>query len=334
MAWLCSCPFPKCHCLPRRRFQLPIWVLLMGLSTISVVLIGTVTFRLTMVWGVNTVKPIAEEYRELACNIVQDEAVGFMWQLIDSTRQLSMYAGNPENGPENPAPADVRKIMLTRVLSIRKSMVLNVTATSFGLGSGELLALVADAETGKLFWSVSNNATGYQQTMWPATVRGCKGCSDAEQGLWEDSNWRQRINESVVVPGHYNVTEKTWFRDALHGKVAGNSGAVMGEIFVGKVPSGGRYKTTLEMPVIVPIRRQGAVVAAVGTFFDLLRVEGLLKTLSTLMFPGTVIFLVDGFTGHLLASSAIGASPLQPPDSPSGMWTPINATEANDTAVR
>ena len=52
------------------------------------------------------------------------------------------------------------------------------------------------------------------------------------------------------------------------------------------------------------------------------------------LFEGTLIFMVDGHNGHLLASSTDTPVSVPPVDSPSGVVTGIKATESNDTVVR
>ena len=58
------------------------------------------------------------------------------------------------------------------------------------------------------------------------------------------------------------------------------------------------------------------------------------RQLSSSLFPGTVVFLVEADTGFLVASSSPGQGVAVPPDTASGSFNRIRAVEATDGVVR
>eukprot|EP00906_Rhabdomonas_costata_P037056 RCo052067 len=179
----CQCPGGASpSCCSAKRCQVPVWLLMVGLSSLSLVLVGVLTYELTLTWSLNSVDYLSVKYRELACATVQGHVVTYLELLMAETSQLAMDAAASALGPGDPCPEELRKRMIHRMQSFQQFPSLNITlpgsAMALGLSTGELFSIASDATTGKLFWVVSNNSTGYNRTMWPATElsKSCEQC--------------------------------------------------------------------------------------------------------------------------------------------------------------
>eukprot|EP00906_Rhabdomonas_costata_P037063 RCo052075 len=312
--WCCGLRrprLPRC-CRHPKAFEVPIWVLLVGLSTLSLVLIGVLAFVLTERGSERAINFVGENYRDLACTAVHSNVIDFISGLVESTRQVAIYASTSSISSVNPAPVELRQLILTRVMTTTGFS--RGSFMSVGLASGELLGINVDVASQQLFWEICNsNLTGNILKGWPAT-EPCSECSSGLRGLWSD-DWRSWANETYTsIP--YNASRRMWYQDAL----ASSYEVTIGKTFVATMPLG---KSALAFPVVAQIRRNNvgpifgvAVTATTQDHFD-----NYLKGLSSTLFPGTVSFIVEASTGYLVASSTAGQETATPPNTASGNWT-------------
>eukprot|EP00906_Rhabdomonas_costata_P019277 RCo028160 len=316
---------------PRPRVQLPLWALLVALSMVSLVAVGVLTFMLTKVRGEQAVDSVGASYRQLASTLVEQKVVGLLGQLVAATQQLAIYGENSPVNADDPWPEELRKLMITTLLTVPQLAL--GTGLFLGLGTGQILALEADAVTGHLFWGASGNGTANHYTVWPAT-QSCASCGgEGVEGLWRDSDWMRRRGEESAETSLYNSSQRLWYKYALN-----SSGEVVfAPTFTTLMPSEGSLSSVLAMPVVVPVHRanhtNGPFAVAMTTCTQE-RFDDLLKSLSSLLFPGTVVFLVEAHTGFLVASSSAGQRVAAPPNNASGAFQRIRADQATDSAVR
>eukprot|EP00906_Rhabdomonas_costata_P013033 RCo018740 len=334
-----SCAQLRRGCCPTsrrpRRCQLPIWVLLVSLSTLSLIVVGTLTFELSQLWSGQAIDFVAVKYRELACATVQSRVMDFLSEVTTSVRQAAMYAAVSTVGPEASRSEELRKLILTRMIAIESLCPQCSAATALSLGSpAELAGVMTDTLTGNLFWILCSNATGDRKAFWPATVPAsvsgveCGNCTAPMRGLWSDSDWKQRYKESFVDPAYCNATDREWYKAAVSSRLdvtVGPTEAIGG-------PHGGALETVLVLPVVAPVRSpSGEVLAVVTSSFDLIRIDAFFRSFVSNLFPGTVSFMVEAPTGYLIASSEPWIFAVQTPENPSGDWNRVLANQTNTT---
>eukprot|EP00906_Rhabdomonas_costata_P026383 RCo037572 len=151
---LCPCGPPPC--CRGKRFQLPVWLFMVLISSVSLVLVGVLSYWLTLKWSLSSMDYISVKYRELACATVQGHVATYMQLLMAETTQLAMDAATSPLGSGDPCPQELRKVMINRMMSFQMFPNLNFTlpgsAMALGLSTGELFSIASDATTGKLFW--------------------------------------------------------------------------------------------------------------------------------------------------------------------------------------
>jgi len=65
--------------------------MIMGLATVSLVVVGVVSFELSQMWSLNAIDYISANYRQLACATVQYGVGSLLNQSIDGTLQAAMF---------------------------------------------------------------------------------------------------------------------------------------------------------------------------------------------------------------------------------------------------
>eukprot|EP00906_Rhabdomonas_costata_P032394 RCo045642 len=277
--------------------RVPVWSLLVVLSTAFLVVVGVVVFVLTRVGAVAAMDIVGESYRSLACTLVESQVAGFLGPIETATKQLASYAAHSALGPDVPTNEDMRLKMFTMLSTASTS----ASFFAIGFSDGGSFGLVLSNTDGfsatprPMFWAWSGNRTRYSCATWPAT-----NVSDPSVGLTSESEWMQRFGEVTYLCSRYNATQKGWYQAGARS----TAGVAYGPVR----PTGTLWngQSVLTLPVVSPLRSGGTLRLVAASEFYLTYLDSFLRTVSSTMFPGTVTFLVEVDTGLLLATSEPG----------------------------
>eukprot|EP00906_Rhabdomonas_costata_P011175 RCo015805 len=301
----------QCQC------KVPIWSLFLAISTASLVVIGAVVFLLTRLGGVAAIDSVGVSYRSLTCTVVENEVVSFLGAMQASTQQLVDYLLHSNISPSNPTSEFIRLNMFT----IFRSDPRGVTSVLYGFPL--LVNLLVNPSNGGLYWGFRSNVTGYRGLAWPATNR-----SDPSDGLTLDWEWQLRQSEGTVSVSNFNSTLRPWYKAAVSSSSAIVFAPVYSSLLTNNI-------TTLAVPVVGAVRDRntGVVRLVASSECTLNTFDEFLKKVSSTLFPGTVIYVVEISTGFLLVSS-VQQEVLSLNFTVSGVAERIAAVNARDAVVR
>eukprot|EP00906_Rhabdomonas_costata_P012096 RCo017279 len=334
-----AAPLPEDR--PQRCLRIPIWVVQVALVVTSLSVVGVVSCVLTRANAEAGVARVGHSYRSLASTMVENEVVSYLTVLTIVTQKLAENLAASSISSADPMSEDMRKELIFTMAALAGQSDAP-TSAFLGTPDGGFLGIDTQGPNGALEWALSSAETGFRFGHFPATAAGTPPCTATRAAfssspcggrlLWQNSSWLSRFEEIQVIPVPYNATSRLWFQAAT----STSQDVILSPAYASMSPVDGEggLSAALALPVVAPVRSEsGRLIAVIGTERTVTYFDRFLHQISSTLFEGTVVFLVEIPTGYLLASSIEGQQMVSH-FTPSGEPVRVLAVEASNEAIR